>query len=311
MREQEREKQNGGKKEGIRLVWQWAGGRRTRDIARGWRVIDHEHSANTTWRRARWFSFDIKSGEISFPMIKRRSAVFKNVTVAKLWKMEHDDVTGRDLSRRLVRHLGKTCQKLSKWLPSAIIHLPIASLIIVKRERERERERERGRERETRWSSTRRELVSEWNSIPVGSIGNSRRRAGHRELSRKSSSIAESHAPEIFADEFVMLSRKIQKPLAGNPSPFAPGYPGRPCIDFCPMEYRDTRPLTTSRSLPRSPLSLWLVLFMPLSPPATPALHIGPSFSIPLSLPLTSACPCIAIFNTLSACEAKVDVQAR
>lgn len=45
------------------------GGRRTRDIARGWRVIDHEHSANTTWRRARWFSFGAKRRNSFLPLL--------------------------------------------------------------------------------------------------------------------------------------------------------------------------------------------------------------------------------------------------
>lgn len=119
------------------------------------------------------------------------------------------------------------------------------------------------------------------------------RRAGQSEA------VAESHAPEIFADEFVMLSRKIQKPPAGNPSPLAPGYPGRPCIDFCPMEYRDTRPLTTSRAPlhPRSPLFV-------TRPPSAP-------HSIPLSLPLS-----MSLYRDFQyrapAREAKVDVhQAR
>lgn len=142
-------------------------------------------------------------------------------------------------------------------------------------------------------SPTRRELVSnEIRYLSVASVGNSRRRAGYRKLSRKSPSIAESHAPEIFADEFVMLSRKIQKPPAGNPSPLAPGYPGRPCIDFCPMEYRDTHPLTTSRASlhPRSPLFVTRPLRSPLAvlhQPLTRSLSLFPS-----------ACPSIAIFNT-------------
>lgn len=99
-----------------------------------------------------------------------------------------------------------------------------------------------------------------------------------------------------------MLSRKIQKPPAGNPSPLAPGYPGRPCIDFCPMEYRDTRPLTTSRAPlhPRSPL----FVTRPLRPPPT-VLHRPHTQFLPLSLPHASACPCIAIFNTLSARRSK------
>lgn len=87
------------------------GGRRTRDIARGWRVIDHEHSANTTWRRARWFSFGAKrrnpplSFSLSLSRDKTLVSLFSKVYHAKPRKMEHDEHT----NERLDRHLRKTC----------------------------------------------------------------------------------------------------------------------------------------------------------------------------------------------------------
>jgi len=94
------------------------GGRRTRDIARGWRVIDHEHSANTTWRRARWFSFDtrVEKPPPPSPTAKCQSAVFENVACETAKEMEHDERDGKR-SRRLAQHLGKTCQKLTRDLP--------------------------------------------------------------------------------------------------------------------------------------------------------------------------------------------------
>lgn len=130
--------------------------------------------------------------------------------------------------------------------------------------------------------------------------------------SRKSLSIAESHAPEIFADEFVMLSRKIQKPHWQPPSippPVHPVYPGSPCIDFCPMEYRDTRPLTTLslRSSP-SPIASLCDSFLPPFPFALTDRSLTQYPSLASSLVLVSRVPCIAIFNTVHTCEAKVDI---
>jgi len=146
------------------------------------------------------------------------------------------------------------------------------------------------------------------------------------------SSVAESHAPEIFADEFVMLSRKIQKPPAGNPL-FPPSLPPRTASPP-PLP-----PSPAPRVTPAVPVSIsvrWSIAILALSPPLAPLLSIPdrlslcdssspppphpratPPFSFslqphPLSsrfLLTVSACLCIAIFNTARTREAKVDVR--
>lgn len=99
-------------------------------------------------------------------------------------------------------------------------------------------------------------------------VGSSQGRAG-RKLSRKSPSIAESHAPEIFADEFVMLSRKIQKPPAGTHPPSHPVTPAVPVSISVrwSIAILALSPPLALLSIPDR-LSLWLVPFRRSPPPS-------------------------------------------
>jgi len=121
------------------------------------------------------------------------------------------------------------------------------------------------------------------------------------------SSVAESHAPEIFADEFVMLSRKIQKPPAGNPlfppslpprtaSPLPshpPPHPGLPrpslyrFLSDGVSRYSPSHRLS-HRSSPSPIASLFVTRPPPPSPPSPrhpPFLFFAPTSSLVLSLP--------------------------
>lgn len=85
---------------------------------------------------------------------------------------------------------------------------------------------------------------------------------------------AESHASEIFAGEFVMLSRKIQKPQAGNPpSPWDPVTPAVPVSISVrwSIAILALSPPLALLSIPDR-LSLWLVL------PSLPLVNPSPRF---------------------------------
>jgi len=112
------------------------------------------------------------------------------------------------------------------------------------------------------------------------------------------SSVAESHAPEIFADEFVMLSRKIQKPPAGNPL-FPPSLPPRTASPP-PLP-----PSPAPRVTPAVPVSIsvrWSIAILALSPPLAPLLSIPDRLSLCDSssppLPPIPAPPPLSLFRS-------------